>query len=136
MVAEPDAGGAVVPARELHAQPGTRAPHVALARDGQPISTIDLFGRRFVLLAGAEGEAWVAASRRVPARLGVDLHACRVGDGGGLADPEGAWPAAHGVSPAGAVLVRPDGFVAWRAPGEVPDPRGALEEALRRARSR
>ena len=35
--------------------------------------------------------------------------------GGELRDPGGAFAAAYGISPAGAVLVRPDGFVAWRA---------------------
>ncbi len=46
-------------------RPGTRAPHVWLDRDGERISTLDLFGRGFVLLAGPEGGAWHerAASR-------------------------------------------------------------------------
>ena len=39
--------------------PRRRAPHVWLQRDGGPISTIDLFGRGFVLLTGSRGEAWL-----------------------------------------------------------------------------
>ena len=34
------------------ARPGSRAPHVWLERHGERVSTIDLFGTRFVLLAG------------------------------------------------------------------------------------
>ena len=49
-------------ATRIHARrkagPGTRAPHVWLERNGERISTLDLFGRNFVLLAGPEGNAW------------------------------------------------------------------------------
>lgn len=40
----------------------------------------------------------------------------RSGPDGGLGDPDGAFAYAYGITAAGAVLVRPDGFVAWRAP--------------------
>ncbi len=39
--------------RESRGRPGSRAPHVALDRAGTPLSTLDLFGTAFVLLAGA-----------------------------------------------------------------------------------
>ena len=61
-------------------------------------------------------------------RLGVGLDAHVVG-GTGLADPEGCFPGAYGISPSGAVLVRPDGFVGWRAA----EAAGAPEQALRQA---
>ncbi|MEU0564575.1 FAD-dependent monooxygenase [Nonomuraea sp. NPDC005983] len=88
-------------------EPGTRAPHVPLA-DGR--STLDLFGREMCLLAGA---GWRAA---VP---DVETHV--------MTEPE--WAARYGVSDDGAVLVRPDGIVAWRgnAPAELP---GVLARAL------
>jgi hypothetical protein len=35
--------------------------------------------------------------------------------GAAVGDPEGTFCAAAGISPSGAVLVRPDGVVAWRA---------------------
>lgn len=93
-------------------RPGTRAPHVVLTRDGERLSSLDLFGRSFVLLAGAEGEAWCAAARQV---AGVTVEAHRIGGTGDLRDTHGAFLETYGISPAGAVLVRPDGFVAWRA---------------------
>jgi hypothetical protein len=115
----------VLPA-ELSGQPGTRAPHVWLERGGQRLSTIDLFGRGFVLLTGPDGDAWVDAAR---SQNGIALDAYRIGDGGDLADPEGRWAAAYGVTIGGAVLVRPDGFVAWRTERAAED----LAEAVRAA---
>ena len=81
-----------------------------------------------MLLAGPEGAAWPAAALAAAGRLGVGLDAHVVG-GTGLADPEGCFPGAYGISPSGAVLVRPDGFVGWRAA----EAAGAPEQALRQA---
>jgi putative polyketide hydroxylase len=106
-----DARPALPPA-ELTGQPGTRAPHVWLERDGEHLSTIDLFGRGYVLLTGADCGAWADAARSVTDTV-VDAY--RIGDAGDLADPEGRWAAAYQMTGSGAVLVRPDGFVAWRA---------------------
>jgi putative polyketide hydroxylase len=115
------------PPAELRGQPGTRAPHVWLERAGQPISTIDLFGRGFVLLTGEDGEPWLRAARVFP---GANLAGYRIGSAGDLADPDGRWPTAYGITPGGAVLVRPDGFVAWSAPSAALEPERALSAAL------
>jgi 2-polyprenyl-6-methoxyphenol hydroxylase-like FAD-dependent oxidoreductase len=102
--------------RECQGEPGSRAPHVWLNRRGDLVSTLDLFGQNFVLLAGPRGGAWRDAARGAAERLGVSLDACLVDDGAGeLADTGARFCAAYGISPDGAVLVRPDGFVAWRA---------------------
>jgi 2-polyprenyl-6-methoxyphenol hydroxylase-like FAD-dependent oxidoreductase len=85
--------------RESKGRPGTRAPHVWLERDGGRISTLDLFGRGFVLLAGPEGSGW-----REVAGPGVEV--VQIG--------ESVFSDAYGIPPCGAVLVRPDGFVAWK----------------------
>ncbi len=99
---------------ESRGRPGSRAPHVVLERGGEPLSTLDLFGGNLVLLAGPEGEGWQKAARTAAAHLGVPLDSHLVG-GAELADPHGAFAAAYGISTDGAVVVRPDGFVAWRA---------------------
>ncbi|MGZ4194270.1 MAG: FAD-dependent monooxygenase [Solirubrobacteraceae bacterium] len=104
------------------ARPGSRAPHVWLERAGEAVSTLDLFGTAFVLLAGADGGAWCDAARAAGAALSVPLD-CYVVGSGELRDPGGAFADAYGISTAGAALVRPDGFVAWRAP----DGTGAAE---------
>jgi len=108
--------------RDLRAQPGSRAPHVFLSRGGARVSTLDLFGKDFVLLAGPLGGAWQEPARAAAARLGVGLVAYQVA-GDDFDDPEegflvgdgNRFRSAYQMAPDGAVLVRPDGFVAWRA---------------------
>ena len=115
--------------RESAGRPGARAPHVFLDRDGTRLSTLDLFGRNFVLLSGPEGQAWQAAAPAAAKGLGVTLDVHVVG-GDGLADAGGSFPGAFGISPSGAVLVRPDGFVGWRAVTAADAPEDALRQAL------
>jgi putative polyketide hydroxylase len=111
-------------------RPGSRAPHLWLEQDGQPISTIDLFGRAFVVIAAPDGAGWAEAARSVARGIeGLELDAHVVGRNG-LRDPEGRFASAHGLTSSGAALVRPDGFVAWRAPAMADDPVGALSSAL------
>jgi 2-polyprenyl-6-methoxyphenol hydroxylase-like FAD-dependent oxidoreductase len=112
-------------------RPGSRAPHVWLRRGAEQISTIDLFGPRFVLLAGSRGDAWRRAAQ------GIDMSwpplvAHTVGEDGDLVDPDGNWHAAYGVEADGAVLVRPDGHVAWRSRSAASDPAEVLRAALDR----
>ncbi len=83
------------------ARPGSRAPHVVL-EDGR--STLDLFGRTFVLLAlGADSPDTRAISSAAHAR-GLPLTVVPLGD-----------PAVLRAYERKLVLVRPDGHVAWRA---------------------
>ncbi len=98
------------------ARPGCRAPHVWIERGGRRVSTIDLFGRGFVLLAGAAGGAWLAAAAR------LDIAAHSIG--------EPSWAEAYGVAADGAVLVRPDGHVGWRSRGLAAEPGQALAAAF------
>ena len=115
--------------RESRARPGSRAPHVFLERAGARLSTLDLFGRNFVLLAGAEGDAWRAAAEAAARRAGVELDAHLVG-AAGLTDVGGCFPQSYGISRSGAVLVRPDGFVGWRAADAVDRPAEVLGGVL------
>ena len=117
---------ALAPA-ELTGQPGTRAPHVWLERGAEQVSTIDLFGRGYVLLTDSEGGAWVDAARSL---TGTSVEAYRIGGDGDFVDPDDRWTAAYEVTNGGAVLVRPDGFVAWRAERPVADPARELSAVL------
>jgi putative polyketide hydroxylase len=101
--------------RDLDGTPGSRLPHAWLEREGARLSTLDVAGTAFALLAGPEGRAWCDAATAAAAGLGLDLVAWRVAADGDAADPGGRWCAASGIGPAGALLVRPDRFVAWRA---------------------
>ena len=113
------------------ARPGGRAPHVWLERDGRRISTHDLVDMRFTLFAGERGEPWRDAARAVAGSLGIPLSALTVGSGADIGDPETQWMSAYGVEADGAVLVRPDGHVAWRRRSGANDTERELESALR-----
>jgi hypothetical protein len=94
---------------------------VWLEREGVRSSTLDLFGRHFTLVTGAGGRAWAAGAVEVGGRFRVQIDAHCI-DGGDYADADGSWGKQYGVSDGGAVLVRPDGHVAWRAAGECDAP--------------
>jgi hypothetical protein len=111
---EPDDGAAHMSPRESRARPGTRAPHCWLDSQGWRLSSLDLYGRRLVLLAGPQAEEWCRCARIASADEGIELDICRPG-AGGLEDPAGTMSDTHMIEPDGCVLVRPDGFVAWRA---------------------
>ncbi|MFJ3278888.1 FAD-dependent oxidoreductase [Streptomyces halstedii] len=118
---------------DLRGEPGTRAPHLWVRRDGERLSTLDLYERSFVLLCDAAHTGWRAAAGRVAEKLGIRLDAYTLGAGpeADLVTENGAdWAAAHGTGTDGAVLVRPDAFVAWRSPGAVPDAETVLRDAL------
>ncbi|GGP97835.1 putative polyketide hydroxylase [Streptomyces griseomycini] len=130
-----DPGTPVIPdGVMLTGEPGSRAPHLWLDRAGTRVSTLDLYERSCVLLSSANGVCdWHGAAAKVASDLAVPLDAYRVGDGpdAELTPEDGAdWARAHGVTADGAVLVRPDGFVAWRSEGAVPDPVTVLREAV------
>jgi hypothetical protein len=95
-------------------RPGGRAPHVWLQRGAERLSTIDLFGPHFTLLAGRDGDAWRRAALAVaPSWPPVIGHT--IGGNSDLADTDGNWQDAYGIADDGAVLVRPDGYIAWRS---------------------
>jgi 2-polyprenyl-6-methoxyphenol hydroxylase-like FAD-dependent oxidoreductase len=112
-------------------QPGSRAPHVIVKRAGNDVSTVDLFAGRWVLVSGPKGTIWREILERSPAgTLGVVCHG--MAPAGDLQDVNGRWSAAFGVGDEGAVLIRPDGFVAWRRADATGDALAALDAALTR----
>jgi putative polyketide hydroxylase len=111
------------------ARPGGRAPHVRLTRGAEQISTIDLFGAHFTLLAGRDGDSWRQAAQGINASW-PPVVAHGIGGSGELSDPDGNWHEVYGVEPDGAVLVRPDGYVAWRSRSKAANPQAALRAAI------
>jgi putative polyketide hydroxylase len=114
----------------LTGQPGTRVPHLWLERGGQRISTLDLLDGRFILLVGSGGASWQKAASVAVNSLGIALSAYWVGAEGDLIDPEQSWQTKMDLPDEGAVLVRPDGIVAWRSRGVTADPSSSLLQVL------
>ncbi|GCD33680.1 FAD-dependent oxidoreductase [Streptomyces chrestomyceticus JCM 4735] len=120
--------GAVVPpdtapAPDLladHVHPGHRLPHRPLKTpENGRTSTLDLAGADWALFAGSHGAPWRPAATEAAAALGITLSTHRV--------PDGTLP---GLASDGAVLVRPDHFVAWRADRLAADPGTAVKRTL------
>ncbi|MDB5729348.1 MAG: 2-polyprenyl-6-methoxyphenol hydroxylase, partial [Noviherbaspirillum sp.] len=92
-------------------RPGCRAPHAWL-KDGR--STLDLFGRGFVLLAldgQAGGTEDTAHYREAARRMGMPFETVRIDQ-----------PEIRALYEKRYVLVRPDGHVAWRGDALPQDP--------------
>jgi hypothetical protein len=82
-----------------------------------------------VLLAGRDGDAWRRAAQGIATTL-PPLMAFTIGKDGDLIDPDDNWHEAYGVDTDGAVLVRPDGHVAWRSRSGASNPMQVLRAAL------
>ncbi|AZG11658.1 2,4-dichlorophenol 6-monooxygenase [Pigmentiphaga sp. H8] len=113
---------------QLHAQastrPGAKLPHAWLVGgDGRRVSTLDVVGRgKFTLVTGLAGQAWKAAATEMDLPF---LRAVVIGEPGAL-DSYCTWQALREIEESGALLVRPDGIVAWRRhSGEGLDPASA-----------
>ena len=86
---------------------------------------------RFLLIAGEDGSAWCDAAASLSTVLGVQIDAVRIGHADGdYRDPRSNWARYRQISRAGAILVRPDRYVAWRNPGGSDTPRTELADAL------
>ena len=110
---------------------GARAPHVWLDADAQRLSTLDLFGHGLTLLVGVGGAPWRDAVRTIRRSLSVPLGVVTIG-GAELANVSGEWRAKYGIDGDGAVLVRPNGHIAWRSTGAAADAAATLEQVIAR----
>src|SRR3954454_8940854 len=106
-------------------RPGAKLPHAWLVgADGRRISTLDVTGKgQLTLLTGIAGSAWKDAAAELELPF---LRTVVIGEPVAL-DPYGYWEQVRDVPEPGALLVRPDGYVAWRHNAEVWD----IDEASR-----
>jgi hypothetical protein len=115
------------------AAPGSRAPHIRVRTGQHEGSLLSLFETSFTLLVGSEGEAWREAAQRSDAEPRPGVMAVT---SGGEAEPIGEeFETLYGIGGSGAVLVRPDGHVAFRSFDAV-DAESKLERAMRVATGR
>jgi 2,4-dichlorophenol 6-monooxygenase len=120
----PDGSAAPVPADEIRVyqpstRPGAPLPHAWIDdQDGRRRPVKDLVAPgRFPLIADENGQAWCEAARQLAAEADLPLDALRIGHlGGDLYDPRCAWVRHRQIVSDGAILVRPDRFIAWRCP--------------------
>jgi putative polyketide hydroxylase len=111
----PEASGAEALAEDLNG----RLPHAWLSHGEGRFSTLDLLGQGLTLLTGPDGRAWSEAARAASTPFPLETA---------LLDRTAARAA--GITPDGAILVRPDAQVVACWPTAPPDPRAELAEAL------
>ncbi|MDR6859946.1 FAD-dependent monooxygenase [Variovorax guangxiensis] len=136
VIPEPDAAEEVWKRDpQLHVQPTTRPgaklPHAWLVRqDGRRVSTLDLVGKgKISLVTGIAGQAWAAAAQE----MNLPFLSTVVIGRPAAQDVYCSWHAVREIEESGALLVRPDGVVAWRRHAGVADTvqaREELEQAL------
>ncbi|TQS88945.1 hypothetical protein EU811_20600 [Arthrobacter sp. TS-15] len=108
-------------------RPGRHLPHVWVTQNQQRVAIFDLCGRgTFTLLTGIGGERWRAAAKRVEAEFGVPVQVHTIGRGLDYEDSYGDYAKVAEVDEDGAILVRPDHMIAWRAT----DSSGDVEQRL------
>lgn len=110
--------------------PGSRAPHVYLMKNGKNISTLDLFEKEFVLLVGSEGKSWEQDALDLQKNLLFPLKIFKVANDCELQDPNNLWHQKYEITTQGAVLIRPDGHVAWRSKDFNPKSSEILKQIL------
>lgn len=112
------------------ARPGHRLPHMWFEQADRRVAAHQLVAPgHFLLLAGEAGSPWLSAAKVVALEFGVDVDSYVV-DGHDLTDLARRWLTLRGHNDDGAVLVRPDGHVSYRATTRVLDHHEALRHAL------
>ncbi|KAI9836769.1 MAG: hypothetical protein M1819_000934 [Sarea resinae] len=105
-------------------RPGHRLPHAWLEFKGKVLSTHDLIGRSgndFLLITDEDGDELVKEAETLAKRFALTIAVARIqrhrhSDGSDLYDDrDGQWARVRELGAGGALLVRPDNFVAWRS---------------------
>lgn len=101
-------------------RPGSKIPHAWLVnRHGMRVSTLDVTGKgAYSLVTGLAGQSWVTAANE----LNLPFVRTVV-----IGEPDAQdlyleWQRIREIDEAGALLVRPDGYVAWRHMSAESDP--------------
>ena len=118
--------------------PGARLPHLWIRSGGERLSLLDLpKGETFLLLTHPAGnQPWRNAVTLIKKDISFPLIVLSIGpeESSDLVDEQGAWLRLSETEDTGAVLVRPDGHVAWRCLKAPADPRGVLIDAMKKIR--
>src|SRR5579863_10740430 len=80
------------------------------------VSTLDLAPyTTFTLITGIAGEAWATAAKKISDELDVPVKTVIIGPGREVTDIYYDWARVREIDEDGALLVRPDKFIAWRS---------------------
>jgi 2,4-dichlorophenol 6-monooxygenase len=117
--------------------PGSHLPHAWVGDAANKVSTLDLAPyRSFTLFTGIAGEAWAEAAEKVSRDLNVPIKTVIIGPGREVTDIYYDWARVREIDEDGALLVRPDKFIAWRSMSLPVAPDQALRDALNSLLSR
>jgi 2,4-dichlorophenol 6-monooxygenase len=111
--------------------PGAHLPHAWVGDHRRKLAMMDLAPyNRFTLITGIAGERWAEAAEKLGSEFGIDLATVVIGPGREVTDLYYDWARLREIDESGALLVRPDKHIGWRAPALPADPASALREAL------
>jgi 2,4-dichlorophenol 6-monooxygenase len=113
--------------------PGSHLPHAWVGDNKHKLALMDLAPyTRFTLITGITGEAWENAAEKIAHELGIDLATVIIGPGREITDLYYDWSRLREIDESGALLIRPDKHIGWRATALPADPESALRDALTR----
>lgn len=120
----------------MSTRPGHPLPHawIESGQNSGRTSTINLVRPgRFLLIAGENGQGWCSAAKSAAEHLGVELDAVTIGHfNGDYLDPRLTWTRLREFNSEGAILVRPDRFIAWRSMGASSTATNEMQSVLKR----
>jgi 2-polyprenyl-6-methoxyphenol hydroxylase-like FAD-dependent oxidoreductase len=115
--------------------PGARLPHLWILKSGSRCALHDVLDPAvYTLLTHSPGkDIWRQAAERIGRGNCMSVKCWSIGPPGeaDLIDEQAVWPQLSEIEASGAVLVRPDGHVAWRCRHAPEDPAAILASLLR-----
>lgn len=116
----------------ISTMPGELLPSLSLTDEEGPFSIHRWIGYDWVLISAGDSTAWQEAASQVTTFSQNPLIVRQVDGVGGAVDTDGKFWRSFGLNPGGAVLIRPDGFIAWICTDRPPSPTEALTQAMQK----
>lgn len=106
-------------------QPGTRVPYLTFNNQNKESSTLDIVGDNWIILTA--DKVWKDIAQEIVGQFEATIDIFQVTNKN---VGKQTFCDAFGISEEGAVVVRPDGVIAWRSENRPEDTRGILKSAL------